>query len=804
MKIFSKSKSISEERKQLFFSIEKLLNVALVKTEWGDNQSVKEIMEELDRIFWKFWQLRKDDPDRFDAFLWSEDFYENYVKPLKEEEILVSQDSSKTKDIEKLKQSGSFYLSISADRALKGLTQFLNSFEKIWEAAHRFDNEEISEYVVSHLERILKKLTQEPSNEAFVRQILRLLHIISIKGIKSRKEVDYSIYAAAMHWYTSILFQRSPRASFDLSYLDMFNEHLLATMKVVITQHQKNLFHQFVRSLISNISIPGYYRGDIWDYGHFIMRTEGIDKHGGIDKEFDLERNVKEAVALQKRIMNKENYEEWKIKFDQLKEIVEKNVQDDQIEQVRELEINVRTYVQSSLKYHDLLDNVFVIGSYCLFKERYDFIAYLWQYKQPDDADANWAGHDIIPEKFNGVLGYLFQDGFFDRIMWDDHHGGRTYLERYFILLLARTMRKLRADEHGKYKEIVQYRLPDLDIHQLGNLEYSTNKLIERSKIIKNEKDVLKELGFVEEELDELFDNKIVALLETVKERAAASIKKYEREKEVSAKKIANFGTSVVGAFYGEAVIRNIFEYFCAYENGADGIYAGSLEKFGINVVFDKAAFLEDWNVHYGDIGDNFGRDMAQGEDDRLLIEIVRQCEEIGETDIDQLIDKFEDLSNIIIVANNVSVIRYFESSENFIPKWSPDIKKIDQKTFNGFYQRRGVKIPIFVIHQRVVEDEIILLDKTGMGKLLQHSPLDKGESENLRKDIFYFRIEAFSESADLLNEYLENPADWLEEHGDKESQKDYLLEKVLIQIFERYEISKSDNFKGYILKPND
>ena len=79
LKIFSKNKTWQAEQQRLFFALEKIVNVALVKTERGDNQSVKNILDELETIFRTFWQLKKDNPKKFDSLLWSKDFFDKYV-----------------------------------------------------------------------------------------------------------------------------------------------------------------------------------------------------------------------------------------------------------------------------------------------------------------------------------------------------------------------------------------------------------------------------------------------------------------------------------------------------------------------------------------------------------------------------------------------------------------------------------------------------------------------------------------------------------------------------------------------------
>jgi hypothetical protein len=58
--------------------------------------------------------------------------------------------------------------------------------------------------------------------------------------------------------------------------------------------------------------------------------------------------------------------------------------------------------------------------------------------------------------------------------------------------------------------------------------------------------------------------------------------------------------------------------------------------------------------------------------------------------------------------------------------------------------------------------------------------------------------VEAFSEVIKLMEEFLGNPPPWLKEMGDTNVQREYLKEKALIRILERFEFQPSRNFEGY------
>ncbi|WPX08075.1 hypothetical protein [Anaerocellum danielii] len=56
---FTYDDTIKHTRRQFLFVTEKLTNIALVKAELGETETVKKIIEEIERIFRQFWNLKK-------------------------------------------------------------------------------------------------------------------------------------------------------------------------------------------------------------------------------------------------------------------------------------------------------------------------------------------------------------------------------------------------------------------------------------------------------------------------------------------------------------------------------------------------------------------------------------------------------------------------------------------------------------------------------------------------------------------------------------------------------------------------
>lgn len=297
--------------------------------------------------------------------------------------------------------------------------------------------------------------------------------------------------------------------------------------------------------------------------------------------------------------------------------------------------------------------------------------------------------------------------------------------------------------------------------------------------------------------------NKVDALktlLTKAKEAQEQEEVELKKEQAISQKRVQEFKKEVLKTFYEGANMRDIFaKHFNAYEDKTKE-KTDKKERFGINIVDDKASFFDDWHVHYVGWGENYGRDLASGENSYLLDDIAKDCTEISKEDFEATLAKIENPDDIVIFATNIAFWRFFEDSKNFKPKWHRDIKQLEVKGFGGWYDFNGKSIPVFETYHQKIDKQILILNKAKMGQLVQLSPLNEGEETESVEDIFYMDIQAFSENEELMNEFIKKPPEWLQKIGDEQKQREHLRERVRIQIFERFKYEKPEDFEGYKL----
>jgi hypothetical protein len=780
-KNYLKNKDFILKQERFIQSLEGIGDILVFETKRRNrNKIVIQSLKRIENIIKDFFAIQKDYPDKFERLLLAQEFFELYKKDEKEAKFRLAFDPAK-------------YL-ISFSTAI-------NQILRIHEAAIETKNDEISRFAIYYLNWILAEVAHTPKNDLFVEQLLKYLTEATRLAIKNQ---DRSMYAASIHWYIDIVFNKLGQkdGGFDLSYLELFDNYFFSSVKYIISENQTSLFNALVSSLVDGVLIPNYYGGEVWNYGYLVLNKD-LQKYKQLDLKYDITKRIEELINSENDLYTKEKLESWLKKFDELKAIIEPNLDEEQRKEAQKIEKKIREFAITKFKYQNLLEIIFAIGAYCLFKQRYGYIKYLWEYKQPPDSDASWVGHDITPQTLEGVIQFYFRKGLFERKFnfWEGHHGSEIYYKQYFLLLLARILQGISADIKGRYLQIENFKLPNLPIYRLSDIEYSIDDFVKLTVELKQNTNMLAEIGFDTTKLDETFDAKLVPFLKKIKEEANNQISEKHKSGNISQKRVEEFKKKVLKSFYDSANLRDIFiKYFKAYEDKTKEKILGKKERFGISIVDDKASFFDEWYVDYFGWGEAYGIDLASGENSHLLDEIAKDCQEVSRDDFEATLSKFKNPKDIVIFATNISSWQVFENFKKFKPKWYRDVEQLEVKGFGGWYDFNGQLIPIFETYHHKIEKQVLILNKNKIGKLIQLSPLNEGEDENLVKDIFYINVQAFSENNDLMEQFIKNPPEWLKMIGDQQKQREHLQKCVLIHIFERFEYNKPKDFEGYKL----
>lgn len=291
-------------------------------------------------------------------------------------------------------------------------------------------------------------------------------------------------------------------------------------------------------------------------------------------------------------------------------------------------------------------------------------------------------------------------------------------------------------------------------------------------------------------------------LLLRAKEAQEMEEREIKRKQRISSNKVEEFKKGVIKGFYESIIIRDIFRYYGLLKNNKlTPKEYGDVPQFGFSVIEDKAVFLENWFEHFNGWGEIYGQNLANSENLFLFRELSKNCKEISEDKFDDAFLKIKNYKDIILISTNISFSLVVDYSSKFIPKWKEDTnKQLQVNGFIGWYDFGGKLIPVFEIYHKDIEKQILIINKNKIGQIIQFSPLNIGEDRNLIEDIFYINIQAFSEKCELIEKFIKEPPDWLKAIGEEKKQREYLEDRVLIKIFEKFKYDIHRDFEGYKL----
>lgn len=775
----------NRKRQEKFIrSLEGIGDILVFETKRQKNKLVSEGLEKIKNIINRLFEFKNENRDKF-------------------EEIALNQNSNKKYKPDEI----SSYLK-SATRAKKNLVGFyspINQIIRVFKTAIDSQNREISIKAALNLIQILENLASKENNDLFIDNIL--VQLTEITRIAVENE-DETAYFTAISWYIDIVFRSSIQdKDFQLSYLNLFDNFFFQTVQYIISKNQKSVFEKLVKSLIDRIYFLTPSRS-VWSFGHILLETN-IEIYGDLDKKFQIEKRLKELSTLEKRLNSRADLDSWFVNFEDLKTLVNKYAPDEEKDYLSKLENELRNYITSRYKYNNLVNIMFAIGAYCLFKKRYSYIKYLWEYKQPPDSDSTWIGHEIIPNNLNTTVTFFFSIDNLDYKfhLWEDHHGNRIYFKQYFLLLLMNALRKIPINDRKKFIQEDQIHLSQVPIRELHNLENSIEDLISLSAKFENEHQLFSELGFDNSKIDELINDYLIPLLQNLRE---LSKKKTEHElitRKISNQKKKEFMRDLVNGMESSSSIRKIFkDYLNSFRDLSSNFELSdkSIKKIGINSIFDKEAFIDDWYIVYGNIGYQYGSGLGLSEDSAIINELSEHCVSGDIEDFDKLLISINNPDKLFILATNHSYWKFFGDNKNVIPKWLNEEKQLDYQEFQGWYEINNSLIPIFEIYTRTKENLILILNKTKMGDLIQHSPLDSLDEEIYQNGYFYINIRSFSDDKKSMKEFLSDPPEWLEKYENRDKKRAYLNTKVLLQIYERIQYKSTNEDQGFIFTLED
>ncbi|MBC8294976.1 MAG: hypothetical protein H8E55_04155 [Pelagibacterales bacterium] len=773
LKIFSNNST--QNQKTFLDALEGIGDICVYQTKQRiKNKNIEEGLEKIRELVNQFFVIQREDPEKFKKLIFTPELNEIYKQNTKEAETRLH-----------------YYPEKNAISFSNAIGQIL----RIHEAAIDSKNDEISRIASYQICHLISDLTKFPGNDFFVEQLLRSLADLALVAIENR---DVSMYSSSIHWYVDTIFRGGEDydgSSFDLSYLEKFDKHFFISVQRIISNENTSLFNALLGMLVDRVQSVSYREGKIWDFRDYFVED--------IQNEFF--ENIDELHKSSKEIFLKKDLDNWLVNFKNFTSSLGELVDDKNKQEFLELKKDVTSYVIYLYKYRNLLNMVFAICAFCLFKRKPEKIKLIWEYKQPPDSDAHWVGDDIVPGSIEEVLQIYIKSGFRNHFhLWEGHHGAEIYFEKYFILLLARVLLPVTVDQDrpGFYPGIENFELPIHDLHDLSNLEHSLDRLTKYTAELEKDIETIAGVGLSIEVKEELFQVKLIKLYEQIRLKIKNRFDDLLFYQSISKEKLEEFDEDFLNGYDHSSILRSIYDYYDSQFGLLDeeDPNKASVEKtnWGIKTTYDKGAFFDKWHVHYGKIGMSFGEDFGSAENIWILNNIFENCTET-KTNFKLFQETYENFSSPIILYINLPGYSASNHILQFKSKKDLETPNIDVRGLIGWSKIQNKYIPVFGLRHEDRKRRAIVLNASNMGKVEQFSPLELGDDSQFEKDDFFIQIRAYSEHQNLMEETLNSPPGWLKEIGDLDTQKNYLRGKVLIDIRKKIIFNKGKEFQGYM-----
>lgn len=743
------TKKVHNPRTELQFTLDSLTDILIYEAVHFKNKSVERRLRQFEDLTLKFLNLAEEHPD--------------YYKK-------IAFDSSLENRINESIAPSIFY-----EDYADTFSTLIKNLIRIFSSAYENKNDDIAYEAVSSLIAILRELTTKAGNDFYVRILLNNFAQLCY-GLSEEKRPP--IHTLFVRWYITPVFSLGD--DFALEYLGLFNQNLFSSFKCLAEANNNSIYQSVISSLNDGVRVPLDDTQQIFNL-YFQFKMSGDD----LPFSFDEMQNALRAKGAKN---TPQDIEKLCKEIDRIIDLLlpfSSSASDS--EKLLKAAEKTKVSIVGNYKYNSLIQVMFAAAAYFLFKERYEFIYYLWEYHQPSDSDGTWCGEDLLPGSLDNLFYFYVKYILPERSKWhfDGHHGESFYLFKYFILFALRLISKgenasINITKYSAQEKALIYRKIDSIKEALGNLNISEENMTK--------------LGFKPQTLETAIRD-FHSRLEILKSNLEADEDRRLITTPPDQSKIAEFKEDFLAGFMETAALRKLFIENDALVNlvNQEPPSPSDKSRLGISVLLDKPVFFSQWHVHYMDYGATFGRGIGSDEANIIFSQIRELCTPRGTVEelFGAILALSKTLEDIIVIASYEYIHSHIVDSPAFIPEWRVSEKTDKNPMFEGYYKIGESNIPIYQIH--LDESVCLVLDKTKFGTWVQHNPLYEGESSDLLFDIFYFKLVAFSQDSVLLEQYTSKA-----ENPDKE--KEYLQKHILFDAYERFEFVPSEHFQGYVL----
>jgi hypothetical protein len=220
-------------------------------------------------------------------------------------------------------------------------------------------------------------------------------------------------------------------------------------------------------------------------------------------------------------------------------------------------------------------------------------------------------------------------------------------------------------------------------------------------------------------------------------------------------------------------------------------------DKFGINKFFEKEWFIEseELNTTWVGLDEQIGQSMINGENLNILQKIITEAQEIPEGSFEDYLGSIVDFDKVIVLAVNYQPYDFFENkydTDKYIANWYTNFSDRWLKEFpeglEGVLKYKQHRIPVYEHFNNLEFKGVLIVDLKNL--ILSQYPLDiEGVERYINIDVQAFEPDSCEE-----DEIIRNAPEWLKKIGDEEAQRHYIEQRVIVKVFEQFDLKIEKN----------
>ena len=769
--IFALSRGTVKERDRAVEYIEGIGDILLYQTRQANNRSAINGLTGLSTMILRLLRMNVHNKEKFEILVYSSEL------------ISIRKDNSP--------EATAVACFKNQNKHLGCLAAYVNQLERVYLAAHA-DNREVSRFALRAMHRALQQASTQPDNELVVELLLRKI----VNCVNSSVRENYNLEEDCVSWYIDSVLRdpQSGNGSFQIPYLDLYDSHFIQIIQNIITSRNFVCFRESIGYMLENFNFPNYQREKLWGY-HYLLRASDFNKYLAINREHRIQRRVRNLIEEEDQIYTIQQMREWLESFAELRKVIVDNLPGKaEKEKAKAIEEEIKENVIKHLKYTRLIRLSYAIGTLCTGEDKTDYIRYMRDAIR--ELERREQGLDMLPQNLQDLMDdYLI---FYD--LHTRHRIPRRDYRSYVFMMLRELIDKESANNF--YFPFIKDEQVENGMQVLRGLFEAASEIVADEKL--DDKQTKLGLNFLKSAVSEL----------------ESSLKKQRSNIKISKKDRDLFQSNFTEGFKSRLVLRPVFaDYLGAYKVRAkEKLKRLPHSPWGLNELTPKTNLIGS-GERLNRVARQYGESLGDIENITLCNILIKHCAKKSIADLDTVIRLAGDPHDFLLLSTFSGVDKFLKQDEKFhMARYLDDAASYglqDKKSeaelelakingFIGYYDINNLQVPVFNFYYRGAGSFILLLQKSKLGQLAQmplttHPPRKK-KYLGLTREHIYFNIEDISTSPKLVKKYIADAPSWLTEVGDKEQQKDYLEQRVLITALENITLTPKAKTVGYYL----